>query len=57
MIEHPRYGGGHLGATRLEEINDSRFNFEPVLAGIFNLLRELGIERCIHRMTDVHGNE
>ncbi|MBI4191979.1 MAG: nitronate monooxygenase [Betaproteobacteria bacterium] len=45
VIEHPRYAGGHLGATRPEEIDDPRFDFEPVLAGIFNLLRELGIER------------
>ena len=33
VIEHPRYAGGHLGATRPEEINDPRFDFEPVLAG------------------------
>ncbi len=45
VIEHPRYAGGHLGATRTEEINDPRFDFEPALTGIFNLLRELGIER------------
>ncbi|OGA52488.1 MAG: 2-nitropropane dioxygenase [Betaproteobacteria bacterium RIFCSPLOWO2_12_FULL_62_13] len=45
VIEHPRYAGGHLGATRAEEIADPRFDFEPVLGGIFNLFRELGIER------------
>jgi nitronate monooxygenase len=45
VIEHPRYAGGHLGATRAEEIDDARFDFEPVLAGVFALLRELGIER------------
>ena len=45
VIEHPRYAGGHLGATRQEEINDPRFGFEPVLDGIFRLFRELGIER------------
>lgn len=45
VIEHPRYAGGHLGATRPEEIADPRFDFEPVLEGIFRLLRELGIER------------
>ncbi len=45
VIEHPRYAGGHLGATRPGEINDPRFDFEPVLTGIFKLLRELGIER------------
>jgi len=45
VIEHPRYAGGHLGATRPEEINDPRFDFEPVLDGIFRLFRELNIER------------
>ena len=45
VIEHPRYAGGHLGATRPEEINDARFDFEPVLAGLFELFRELGLER------------
>jgi len=45
VIEHPRYAGGHLGATRPEEIADPRYDFEPVLHGIFALLRELGIER------------
>jgi len=45
VIEHPRYAGGHLGATRAEEIADPRFDFITVLAGVFDLLRELGIER------------
>jgi nitronate monooxygenase len=44
VIEHPRYAGGHLGATRADEIGDARFDFEPVLAGVFELMRELGIE-------------
>jgi nitronate monooxygenase len=45
VIEHPRYAGGHLGATRAEEIGDPRFDFELVIEGVFALLRELGIER------------
>ncbi len=45
VIEHPRYAGGHLGATRLAEISDTRFDFTPVLSGIFDLLHELQIER------------
>ncbi len=45
VIEHPRYAGGHLGATRAEEINDPRFDFEAVLTGIFDVFKELGIER------------
>jgi nitronate monooxygenase len=43
VIEHPRYAGGHLGATRAEDIDDPRFDFEPVLAAVFALFRELGI--------------
>ena len=45
VIEHPRYAGGHLGATRAEEIGDARFDFEPVLEAVHALFRELGIER------------
>ena len=45
VIEHPRYAGGHLGATRVHEIGDPRFDFEPVLEAVHALLRDLGIER------------
>ena len=45
VIEHPRYAGGHLGATRAEDIGDARFDFEPVLAAVHALFREIGIER------------
>ncbi len=45
IIEHPRYAGGHLGATRADEISDSRFDFKPVIEGIFSLMHDLGIER------------
>ncbi len=43
VIEHPRYAGGHLGATRMEEVNDARFDFGRVLGEIQKLFRELGI--------------
>jgi len=45
VIEHPRYAGGHLGAAREEDLLDPRFDFAVVLAGTFELFRELGIER------------
>jgi nitronate monooxygenase len=45
VIEHPRYAGGHLGATRTEDIGNPRFDFEPVLAETFELMRGLGLER------------
>jgi len=43
VIEHPRYAGGHLGATRLEEVNDSRFDFKRVIEEIQKLFTSLGI--------------
>jgi nitronate monooxygenase len=46
VIEHPRYAGGHLGATRIEELRDPRFDFAPVLEGLAALYRDLGIERA-----------
>lgn len=44
VIEHPRYAGGHLGATRIEELQDPRFDFEPVAEGVAAQMREMGIE-------------
>ena len=44
VIEHPRYAGGHLGATKVEEINDPRFNFERALTEILELFRTMGLE-------------
>lgn len=45
VIEHPRYAGGHLGATRIEELGDARFDFETVFEGVQAQFREMGIER------------
>lgn len=45
VIEHPRYAGGHLGATKPEDINDPRFDFPGVLETVFHLFKDLGIER------------
>ena len=45
VIEHPRYAGGHLGATRLEDVADRRYDFAPVLEAIFATFAELGLER------------
>lgn len=44
VIEHPRYAGGHLGATKIDEIGDPRFDFERALTEILDLLRGLGLE-------------
>ncbi|MBP6899067.1 MAG: nitronate monooxygenase [Burkholderiaceae bacterium] len=31
VIEHPRLAGGHLGAARIADLNDPRFDFERVI--------------------------
>ncbi|MGF1615300.1 MAG: NAD(P)H-dependent flavin oxidoreductase [Gammaproteobacteria bacterium] len=43
VIEHPRYAGGHLGATRLEQVNDPRFDFFRVLSAIGEVFKQLGL--------------
>jgi nitronate monooxygenase len=45
VIENPRYAAGHLGAAKLEDVNDPHFAFPIVLEGTFELFKELGIER------------
>ena len=46
VLEHPGFAGGHLGAPNLGEVRAARFDFEPVLAGVFEVFRDLGIERA-----------
>lgn len=45
VLEHPAFAGGHLGATRLEDVASPRFDVVPVIDGILATLRELGVER------------
>lgn len=45
VIEHPRLAGGHLGAARIADLNDPRFDFERVLPESIEFLRQAGIER------------
>ncbi|MCL2022637.1 MAG: nitronate monooxygenase family protein [Betaproteobacteria bacterium] len=44
VIEHPAYAGGHLGAMKQEEVNDSRFDFQTVIPGILEVFRDMGLE-------------
>ncbi len=44
VIEHPRYAGGHLGAARLEDVADARFDFERVIPETRAALHALGVD-------------
>jgi nitronate monooxygenase len=44
VIEHPRHAGGHLGATRIEDLGDPRFEFDRVIDEVMLAFREQGIE-------------
>jgi nitronate monooxygenase len=44
VIEHPKHAGGHLGAARIEDLGDPRFEFEQVLPEARALLRSIGAE-------------
>ena len=45
VIEHPRLAGGHLGAAKVADLNDPRFEFEAVIPQALEFLRSAGVER------------
>lgn len=47
VIEHPRLAGGHLGAARIADLGDARFEFDRVIPAVRQFLRDAGIERDI----------
>ena len=47
VIEHPRLAGGHLGAAKIGDLNDPRFDFENVLPQVREFLRTSGYEQHI----------
>lgn len=44
VIENPRLAGGHLGAAKVADLQDHRFDFEVVLPEVVAFLRSAGIE-------------
>jgi len=47
VIEHPKHAGGHLGAARIEDLDDPRFEFEQVIPETRALLRSMGAEENV----------
>lgn len=47
VIEHPRLAGGHLGAAKIADLADPRFDFENVIPQSLAFLRSAGIEKDI----------
>lgn len=45
VIEHPNHAGGHLGAARIADVGDAKFDFARVLEETFTLFKDLGLER------------
>jgi nitronate monooxygenase len=44
VIEHPRLAGGHLGAAKISDLQDPRFDFDVVLPAAREFFRTAGIE-------------
>ena len=44
VLEHPGLAGGHLGAARVEDLHDPRFDFERCIPETVAVLRAAGIE-------------
>jgi nitronate monooxygenase len=47
IIEHPRLAGGHLGAAKVADLNDPRFEFETVFPAVLEFLKKAGIDKDI----------
>ena len=47
VIEHPRLAGGHLGAAKIADLCDPRFDFENVIPQSLAFLRSAGIDKHI----------
>lgn len=44
VIEHPRYAGGHLGAAKLEDVEDHRFDFATVIPETLAAIEAAGVD-------------
>lgn len=47
VIENPQVAGGHLGAAKVADLHDARFDFETVIPQSLAALRAAGVEREI----------
>jgi nitronate monooxygenase len=47
VIEHPRLAGGHLGAAKVSDLGDRRFDFDIVLPEVREFFRKSGFEKEI----------
>ncbi|RYF13777.1 MAG: nitronate monooxygenase [Comamonadaceae bacterium] len=44
VVEHPRLAGGHLGAAKIGDLQDPRFEFDVVLPEALAFFRQAGLE-------------
>ena len=44
VIEHPRLAGGHLGAAKVADLQDTRFDFDVVLPQVLEFFKASGLE-------------
>jgi nitronate monooxygenase len=47
VIEHPKKAGGHLGAAKVEDLRDARFEFETVVPQVLAFFKSAGLEKEI----------
>ena len=47
VIENPRLAGGHLGAAKVTDLGDSRFDFEVVIPQVREFFKQAGYEQDI----------
>lgn len=45
VLEHPRLAGGHLGAARIGDLHDERFEFDRAIPDSLECLHKMGLSR------------
>lgn len=44
VIEHPRWAGGHVGASSINEIHNPKFDFETVIPETLKIFKSMGLD-------------
>ena len=47
VLENPRLAGGHLGAAKVADLGDTRFDFEVVIPQVLEFFQQAGLDNCI----------
>jgi nitronate monooxygenase len=57
VLEHPRLAGGHLGAAKIADLNDRRFDFEVCIPEVLEFFAKTGLKIPLIAAGGISSNE